>query len=64
MKILFCDSGRARESNVGEKNIASSSGWAIKRHILLARRVGKPDVMNAVKSQVPIRRSGIWAKRR
>lgn len=64
MKILFCSSGRARESKVGEKNIASSSGWAIKRTILLARRVGKLVVMKAVKSQEPIRRSGIWASKR
>lgn len=33
--------GRVRASTVGAKNMASSSGWAMSRHILLLRRVGK-----------------------
>ncbi len=30
-----------RASNVGEKNIASSSGWAMSRQMRLLRRVGR-----------------------
>lgn len=40
----FPSSGLVSASTVGEKNMASSSGWAIKRQMRLLRSLGKERV--------------------
>jgi hypothetical protein len=45
IRMVLCSSGRERESRVGAKNIASSSGWAMRRRMDLWETVGEEDDM-------------------
>jgi hypothetical protein len=61
----FPNSGLVNASSVGAKNMASSSGWAMRRHIRLLYSVGKPRINGdepvADSDQKPMRRTGMSA---